>query len=451
MAPRQAVAAGVEIAVVIKQLGQVFAALAQWRHGHRHHVDQEIQVLAQCTGSQARFRSMAAGGDDPHIQRHRRAATDPDQFAAAQGIGKQGLTVGLQFGELIQEQGAALGALDQPGLHQAVLLAAQDRGFDLVGGQRRRCQHHERTITARAAGMQPARQAFLADPGFPMQQQRRRPRREFFQLAAHRLHRGAAADRLARPGQLRAQAGVFLAQAAGFQGAVDGQQQLGQGNRFFDEIPGAQARRLDRGLDGAVAGHDHHRKIQPRPGPAFEQAQAVLAGHPDIQQHQAGLLPADTGTGGVGVLGNVNAIALVDQDVLDQVADIGFVVDDEDRASTHARPPCGCCCGCCGKTTAKHSAAAGRPVPGRSPAGAGGSQTRGGRRRCRQPIPGSITWPTSWPITRPNHPARREPDRLAVAVAVGSRAVAGCPACCRGSAGKRPMPWPRNSSAARRE
>jgi hypothetical protein len=71
--------------------------------------------------------------------------------------------------------------------------------------------------------------------------------------------------------------------------ALDGGEQLLQGDGLFEELHRADAGGLDGGVDGAVAGHHHHRHGELAVGrPFLEQADAVGVGHPDVEQHEVG-------------------------------------------------------------------------------------------------------------------------------------------------------------------
>ncbi|MNJ73285.1 hypothetical protein D3C77_700600 [compost metagenome] len=60
-----------------------------------------------------------------------------------------------------------------------------------------------------------------------------------------------------------------------------------QRDGFFQEIHGADARGLDRRIDGGVAAHHDHRHVeQALRAPLFQQTYAIRVGHPDVQQHQ---------------------------------------------------------------------------------------------------------------------------------------------------------------------
>jgi hypothetical protein len=81
-----------------------------------------------------------------------------------------------------------------------------------------------------------------------------------------------------------------------------------QRDRLFEEIHGADARGLDGGIDGGVAGHhdDRHRQ-QAVALPFLEQGDAVGIGHPDVEQHQVGRACRAQGTARLlGVFGQVS-------------------------------------------------------------------------------------------------------------------------------------------------
>ena len=96
--------------------------------------------------------------------------------------------------------------------------------------------------------------------GLAEQQQRRLVLRHLRQLIAKLLHDAALADRHEQGRDERSRDCTRL--APGDQRTLDDAQQLGERERLFDEVVGAQARGFDRGLDRAVAGHHHDRAWQ---------------------------------------------------------------------------------------------------------------------------------------------------------------------------------------------
>jgi hypothetical protein len=112
--------------------------------------------------------------------------------------------------------------------------------------------------------------------------------------------------------------------------ALDRGEQLLQGDGLFEELHRADAGGLDGGVDGAVAGHHHHRHGELAVGgPFLEQADAVGVGHPDVEQHEVGAGGVAGGPGGGGVFGEDDVVPLVAQDFREEFANADFVVNDE--------------------------------------------------------------------------------------------------------------------------
>jgi hypothetical protein len=111
----------------------------------------------------------------------------------------------------------------------------------------------------------------------------------------------------------------------------DGGEQLLQRDRLLEEIVGADAGCLDRGIDRAVTGHHHHRHgEQSRARPLLQQRDAGGIRHPDVEQHQVGTRLAAERARGRRVLGEAHLVALVGEDLREQLADADFVVYDQD-------------------------------------------------------------------------------------------------------------------------
>jgi hypothetical protein len=160
-------------------------------------------------------------------------------------------------------------------------------------------------------------------------------------LLAQPLHGRRAAGGFVHQRRAPTQADVLALELVRLQRALDGQQQLGHGQRLFQEVVGAEAGRLDRGLDVAVAGHHDHRAGQALVlVPLLEQADAVEIGHPDVEQHQVRAALAQRVSRRLAVLGAADGVALVLEDVLHRLSDVGLVVHDEDVGRAHGSPAC---------------------------------------------------------------------------------------------------------------
>ena len=216
-----------------------------------------------------------------------------------------------------------------------ILGAVQRRGGAFVADSRRD-QLHERSCRARAERMNVAREGFAPRARLADDQHRRLVRGDLLGLLAQRVHRAALADR--RDQRRHQRASRLAAIASGIERALDGAQELGERQRLLDEVERAEPRRFDRGLDRAVARHHHDRAGGAvRLRPFAQQRDAVGIGHPDVQQHQVGIVLRADGTRLGRVRGDVHFVTFVREDLLQEPADLGFIVDDQYACCAHAR------------------------------------------------------------------------------------------------------------------
>jgi hypothetical protein len=155
-----------------------------------------------------------------------------------------------------------------------------------------------------------AGEGFASRAGLADQHHRGVVPRDLLHLLAQPLHQPALAD---RRNQRRNQRALRLATAfAGLERALGGTQELRDRERLLDEVEGAEARRLDRGLDCAVAG-EHHDGAAQRVllVPLAQQRDAVHVRHPDIEQHEIGLLARSCAARGGRVGGDLDLVALL--------------------------------------------------------------------------------------------------------------------------------------------
>jgi hypothetical protein len=87
-----------------------------------------------------------------------------------------------------------------------------------------------------------------------------------------------------------------------------------------------------------VAGHHDHRARRERAGlgPFAQQADAVGARHPDIEQGDIWMIAQPNGPRLDRVGGDKHGISFVLQDFLDGIADVRLVVDYQDRCAGHS-------------------------------------------------------------------------------------------------------------------
>jgi hypothetical protein len=109
---------------------------------------------------------------------------------------------------------------------------------------------------------------------------------------------------------------------------------------FFEEVIGAELGRADGGFDGAVAGdHDDLGRGGARAvGVAAkvtaadfgEDVEAVAVGEPDVEEDGLEVGVAEERAGFGDGAGGRDGVVLFAEDGFERLADVGFVVDDED-------------------------------------------------------------------------------------------------------------------------
>ena len=212
-----------------------------------HDVEPEQQILAEGVLAH-RFGQVAVrGGDDADIDRHRPGAADPVDHALLDGAQEFCLQPHFHLGDFVEQQRAAVGlfeladaARDRAG--ERAFLVAEQFGFQKRLRDRRAIDADERLLGAGRAGVNVARQHFLAGAGFAGDQ-----------------HRGVAAGDLLRQLDDSRHAVVAIDQFAGVvgDGGQHGGDQFGVG-RQRDVFLGAGVNGGDRGagVGGDAAGDD---------------------------------------------------------------------------------------------------------------------------------------------------------------------------------------------------
>ncbi len=217
--------------------------------------------------------------------------------------------------------------------------------------------------------MDRARDQLLSGPALAAHEHLRVALRDLLHLGADLFERPALPDHLVGRAGQRAQPLVLALERLQLERALHGHLQSLGAERFLDEIHGAEADRLHRLFDGAVARHQHDRQIGMGPLHRLEERDAVLAGEAEVGEEEVDLLVAEHVLRFLGARGREDlVVALQARGGLEQ--DGGFVIDDEDA-------DLGC---------AHDAASALMPLPGRSrparlPASTGSRRLRA----CRRP------------------------------------------------------------------
>ena len=170
-AQRHAVGVGIFLGEVLRQFEDVGRAVAQRRDLQIDDVETKQQVLAESAFAHGLGEVAVRGGDDADIDRHRPGAADAVDHALLDRAQQLRLQPHVHLGDFVEQQRAAGGLLefsDPPGdcAGEGALLVAEQFGFQEMLGDRRAIDRDERPLGAVGAGVDIARQHFLAGSGF---------------------------------------------------------------------------------------------------------------------------------------------------------------------------------------------------------------------------------------------------------------------------------------------
>ena len=250
------------VEIEIEQVGHVLGVFVERRDVQRHHVEVVEQILAETSGAHLFLQIALGDGDDAHVDAHRLAAPDAQERPAVERPEQLGLRLPFHVGHLVEQQGAAGGLLQAAVVGVLALLDAEQLARGVAAGERGDAQIDEGTLLARALRVEIAREGLASAAGLAGDQHPGVVLGDALDLLAQSLHDRAASDRLMDLGCAAFEPDVLLLELVGLERALQGQQQLGHGQRLFEEIVGAEPCGLDRRLDRAVSRHHDHRAGQ---------------------------------------------------------------------------------------------------------------------------------------------------------------------------------------------
>src|SRR2546428_297234 len=231
-----------------------------------------------------------------------------------------------QLRHLVEEQGAAVRRLEEavavlPGAGERALLVAEELALHEVFRDRAAVHGNKRLVAARAVLVDQARGELLAAARFARDIHRR-------------LGAGELADQLAdlRERRAFAEQALVLCRRRGRQRQRRAHQgaQLLEAHRLGDVIEGPGLERGDRVFRAAESGDHRHRKIARKAGDVAHQLEALAVGQAHVGEAQVVALVLEPLLGLGDGAGARHAQAHLDQRQLEQLADVGLVIDDQD-------------------------------------------------------------------------------------------------------------------------
>ena len=152
---------------VIHQQRDVALSLAQRRDVHGEHVEPVVEVLAEGAVLHHLLERAIGGGDHAHVHLDVHRPADSPKGAGLQHPQQLHLQLRREFRDLVQEDGAPVGDLEQPVLEAdragvGALLVPEQLALEQVLVQRGAVHHHERLARAAALPVHGTRHQLLA-------------------------------------------------------------------------------------------------------------------------------------------------------------------------------------------------------------------------------------------------------------------------------------------------
>src|ERR1019366_9449635 len=275
-----------------RQQRNVLAPFTQRRHGNRHHVQTEKQVLAKFFFRDAFFEVAVRRGDDAHIHLDGAAAADAFQFALLQNAQQLRLHSRGNLADFVQRNRAAMRefkpaiALGQR-TGESAFFVAEKFAFDEVFGNGGAIDLDERRVGARTFAVKRAGDEFLARAAFALNQNRGLRARNFADERAQTFHRGTATEQFGfAVVRFLAQQGVDLEQLIKFLGLAQLDLDLLHGKRLDEIVKRAVFHALHGGFHGAETGHHHGERFLRAGLKLLEQFNALAVWQPHVHENQ---------------------------------------------------------------------------------------------------------------------------------------------------------------------
>jgi hypothetical protein len=323
---------------VLDEVGDVFLVRAQRRQVDLDHLQPVVEVGAEAAFGHLVGQAPVGGGDDAHVHRDLLLAAHRADAPVLQHAQQRGLQRQRQVADLVEEQRAALGIDEQPVAARPAALGralrvAEQLVLDVFRRHGGAVHRHEGPAAARAVAVQGERGEFLAGARFAGQQHRAVDGGHTLQRALQALDGDRAADQaVGRRRALRegaAQHPVLSLQLGALQTAPHRIEDLRDAKGLEDEVAGAGAQRLDRGVEVGKGGDQHHLAAEAALAQLAQPGDAALARQRDVEDEQVEAVAPHQRVAGLGVGGAVHLAAAAGQGLLEEVAHAGFVVDDE--------------------------------------------------------------------------------------------------------------------------
>ncbi len=325
---------------VRRQNGDVLATLAQGRQMQPHHVEAVEEVLAKLAIFHSQQQVLVGGGHDADVDLDLLCAADALETALLEHAQELDLEVGGQLADFVEKQGAAVGefeaaALAGHGARERALFVAKELALQHADVEGHAVDRDEGPAGPGGGEVDGPGHELLARARLAGDKHRGLGGRGLVHHGQHQSHRLGLADDLVQPVavlQVHLQQSVLLLGLGHLDGLGDREEQFLIGEGLGDVVEGADLHGLDRGLDGAVGGHDEHRDVGVVSLHVLEHVLPGELGHLHVGDDDVDLGLFEVGEAHFRVVERGDRVASLVQQGFDDQEVVGLVVEHEDRA-----------------------------------------------------------------------------------------------------------------------
>src|SRR5262252_4245955 len=330
----------------LDQEWNVLGSLAQRWQRNGQHVDAVVEVLAERLVPH-RLRRIAVGRrDDPHVDLDLRLAADPADHAILQDAEILHLERGAHLRDLIEEDGAAVGQLEEAGLalvraREGPLLVTEELALHQRLGDGRAVDGDERSLAAHRHLMDGPGDQLLARSRLSSDEHRRVAGSRQLDQPIHLLHRRARTqdgpEAAALP-ELPAQEGHLALDLTPLYGLVEQHPEAPRIHRLGQVVIGALAHGGDGRLYRRVTGQKDDHRVRVHFVERLQERDAIQGRHHQIGDDDGGAESRRLLESILAIDGLLDFVAPTRQQVRQSGAG-GFVVVSDQNAVFHGSLP----------------------------------------------------------------------------------------------------------------
>ena len=320
------------------EIGDIFRAVAQRRQPKRHDVEAIVKVFAEKALIDQVLQVFVGGRDDAHVGADRRPSAHCRILTLLQHAQEARLRVHRHIADFVEEERTAFRLFEAAGrtvlrAGERALLVTEKFRLDEVARDGCHVDGDERPIAALAVIVKRAGHKFLAGAALAGDHQRQIRLHETGEHAVDFLHGGRATDQWHAVLLVILQLRRLLLRLG--ERPLDDGEQFGEVEGLRQIVVSTLFGCLDGRHERVLRAHDKNRKLRPCLLDAWQQVEGVLIRHDHVGDDDITLAARHPAPERGSIGGDADIVAGARKRLVEDGADGGVVVGDEDRGAGH--------------------------------------------------------------------------------------------------------------------